>query len=195
MESKTFLELREKVIDAGYGEEIAWQESAMPSGDAFSFAQECIWVIISSGIKNQIARKIEARIIEVLDGYSSSPVSEMPLDAAFGHKGKVKAIKEILTRRESIYDNFMAYYRKLPSSLNDLLTYLEGLPFIGPTTKYHLAKNMGVNLCKPDRHLVRIANEYHTYPEALCQKLSLETGYRVATVDLIIWRAGNLGFI
>jgi len=32
------------------------------------------------------------------------------------------------------------------------------LPFIGPVTVWHLAKNFGLITAKPDRHLARISN-------------------------------------
>ena len=75
------------------------------------------------------------------------------------------------------------------------MAYLESIPWIGGITKYHLAKNLGFDCCKPDRHLVRISKEYNTSPEELCKRISEATGDRVATVDLVIWRVANLGLI
>jgi hypothetical protein len=77
----------------------------------------------------------------------------------------------------------------------DKLSFFESLPWIGPITKYHLAKNFGVECCKPDRHLVRIARQYDMTPDELCRKLAEETGNSVNTVDTVLWRAANLGFI
>lgn len=75
------------------------------------------------------------------------------------------------------------------------MEYLQTLPWICPITKYHLTKNLGLDVCKPGRHLVRIAGDYDMTPEELCEKLSKEAGDRVAMVDNGIWRAANLGFI
>src|SRR5204862_28581 len=36
-------------------------------------------------------------------------------------------------------------------------TWLTRCPYIGPVTCWHLAKNVGMDVVKPDRHLVRMA--------------------------------------
>lgn len=113
--------------------------------------------------------------------------NNQPINTVFHHKGKVKAIEYIIANGERLFEEYI--------ESKDKLEYLKTLPFIGEITKYHLAKNLGENVVKPDRHLVRIANNYNTTPYELCEKLSKETSYRIATIDLIIWRAANLGLI
>lgn len=168
------------VIDAGYGDEITWQESLKPCEDADVFFGQYMWVVLSAGMKNQIARIIEDRIHHAWE-------NKQPTSSAFGHKGKVAAIDHVLINRYRIF----AEYR----SSSDKIEYLATLPWIGDITKWHLAKNLGFDTAKPDRHLVRIAERLKTSPLELCQRLADATGYRIATVDLIIWRAANLGYI
>lgn len=179
MKLTEFYNLKQKVVNVGYGGEIAWQESA--SCDcADEFLWNYIWVVISSGIKNQVARVIEQRIVEAYN-------TGTPIENAFGHKGKVKAIKEMIAKHEDIYEDYL--------ESPDKVGFLESLPYIGKITKYHLAKNLGEDVVKPDRHLVRIAKRYDMSPLELCEKLSQETGLRVATIDIILWRGANLGLI
>lgn len=180
MNKETFLELREKVIAAGYGDEIVWQESLKPCDNAREFFGQYMWVVISAGMKNQIARLIETRIHNAWD-------NGQPTTSAFGHKGKVKAINHVLIERERIFNEYQ--------NSNEKIEYLASLPWIGDITKWHLAKNLGFDTAKPDRHLVRIAEGLKTTPLELCRKLAEVTGYRIATIDLIIWRAANLGFV
>jgi len=71
----------------------------------------------------------------------------------------------------------------------------QSLPWIGPITKYYMAKNLGADVCKPDRHLTRIAGKYDMELEELCKKLSEESGDHISMVDNVIWRVANLGFI
>lgn len=175
-----FHHIRQAVIQAGYGEEIVWQESATEPDSADEFMWEYIWVVISSGMKNQVARIIEQRIVEAYN-------SGKPIETAFKHKGKVAAIKQMINNHDDAFDSYL--------EATDKLEFLALLPYIGEITKYHLAKNLGLDVVKPDRHLVRIAKKFSMTPNALCQKLSKETGYRIGTVDLILWRAGNLGVI
>ena len=69
------------------------------------------------------------------------------------------------------------------------------LPWIGDITKYHLAKNLGANVAKPDRWLVRLADAEKTTVDQLCRRLAIATGDRVATVDVVLWRACAVGVL
>jgi len=180
MDLATFRELNQKVIRAGYQNEIDWQQRVCQCQDFSEFAWQTIWVIISSGMKNQVARVIEERVIEAWQ-------NGHPLSGAFKHKGKVKAIEYILDNQEALYKNYLV--------ADDKLAYLEALPYIGQITKYHLAKNLGEDVVKPDRHLVRIAAQYNKTPDDLCAGLAKQLGCKKATVDIIIWRAANLGYV
>lgn len=174
-----FEELKLGIIEAGYEHEIRWAENIKCRHSSDFFA-EYVWVVISSGMKNQIAQKIYAKVM-------AAAIDCVPINTVFGHKGKVKAINQVLANLNELYLEYLID--------NDKLSWLEALPYIGPITKYHLAKNLGLDVCKPDRHLVRIATKYNTTPQELCQKLAYETKSKIAVIDQIIWRAANLGFI
>lgn len=155
-------------------EDIAWSQGIKPPVDAIDFAQEAIFVICNSGMHNVVARSIYTRVAKALwDGQSAGSV--------FGHRGKAAAIDRIWGERESLFADYRA--------AADKVAWLETLPWIGAITKWHLAKNFGVDCAKPDVHLVRVAERAGTTPQLLCERLARETGYRVATVDLVIWRA------
>lgn len=155
-------------------EDIDWAESIKPPTDAVDFAQEVIFVICNSGMKNTIARNIFERTIKALS-------EDRPARSAFGHPGKAAAIQSIWDRRIEFFDAFRMASNKL--------SFLAGLPWIGEITKYHLAKNFGLDVAKPDVHLQRLADRENTTPQALCERLAKVTGYRVATVDTVLWRA------
>lgn len=180
MDTIKFTELKQKVIDAGFQKEITWAENIKCRHSSDFFA-EYVWVVVSSGMKNQIAQKIYKKVMGAV-------IDRVPINTVFGHKGKVKAINQVLANLKELYLEYLMD--------NDKLSWLEArLPYIGGITKYHLAKNLGLDVCKPDRHLVRIANKYSMTPQKLCLKLAHETESKVAVVDQIIWRAANLGFI
>lgn len=174
-----YLKLRQKVKDAGYGDEIAWAENIKCRHSADFFA-EYVWVVISSGMKNQIAQKIYMKVMAAI-------IDRVPINTVFRHWAKVRAINHVLAHQRELYFEYLM--------ANDKLAWLETLPHIGSITKYHLAKNLGLDVCKPDRHLVRIATGYGLTPQKLCQRLARETGSRVAVIDQVLWRAANLGFI
>lgn len=179
MQKEQYLSLKNRIETAGYRDEVKWAENIQCRHSADFFA-EYVWVVISAGMKNQIARKIYSKVMGAI-------IDRVPINTVFGHQGKVKAINQVLTNLKELYLEYLMD--------NDKLNWLETLPHIGPITKYHLAKNLGLDVCKPDRHLVRIAKGYGLTPQELCERLAEETGNKVAVIDQVLWRAANLGFI
>lgn len=160
---------------------IAWSENAGDPKTPDDFALEAIFVICNSGMKHTVARRIFDRISEQADG------SEINAGKVFGHRGKAAAIDEIWRRRAEL---FHAYLRAA-----DKVEFCGSLPWIGKITKFHLAKNFGADVAKPDVHLDRLAYHHNTTPQALCNHLAKTTGYKVRTVDLILWMACAKGII
>jgi len=155
-------------------------ESRRPSDDAEAFVLEYIWVVLNAGMREQVARGIYERILAAIK-------TGRPLSTVFGNRLKVAAIEKMARSYREVFAGFRA--------ADDPLEFLERLPFIGPVTKYHLARNLGLDYVKPDRHLTRIAARYGTSPEALCRSLAGESGDRIGTVDVVLWRAANLGIL
>lgn len=180
MTPERYQEIKAAIVEAGYAEEIAWAEGVKAPENAEDFAGEAIWVILCSGMKEQIARKISDKV------WSAIRAGE-PVRSVFGHDGKAAAIETIWRDRERLFQSF-----KLA---NDKVEFCQRLPWIGDITKWHLAKNYGVDCAKPDIHLSRLAIHYGTTPAGLCADLAKASGDRIATVDLVIWRACNLEII
>lgn len=180
MLKEDFLTLYNELIKRGYEDEIDWSENLQPCSDSEVFCQEYIWVVLNSGMKNQIARKIYERIKTALS-------QSRPISSVFKHKGKAEAILNMTLVKDELFTMYQG--------AEDKLIFLESLSYIGEVTKYHLAKNLGVDTAKPDRHLVRIAKQFNMTCFELCEKLSKEMGLRIATIDVVLWRAANLGLI
>lgn len=166
----------EMAADPEWAPHIFWSEKLERVTDADTIARELIFVICNSGMHRVVARRIYNSVIEELihDGSAGN---------VFRHEGKAKAIDAIWTSRESLPAQL--------STLDDvaLLKWCGELPWIGKITKYHAAKNLGADVAKPDRHLVRLAAAAGEDIEAYCARLHKETGLRVATVDLVLWWA------
>lgn len=177
---KRFLRLEAVLRDAGYGPTIDWSENVTAPVNADAFASEAIYVICNSGMKNAVAAPLAARCITALQqGNSATTV--------FRHPGKASAIDRIWTGRQELFARFLGR----SGQVEDLLE----LPWIGPVTMYHLAKNLGADEAKPDVHLERLARRDRTTTQRLCARLARATGYRKATVDSILWRACADGFL
>lgn len=171
----------ERVLRArGFCEEMALTEEPVPLPDALTFAHEAIYVVVNSGMKATVAAGIYARVSAALEaGQSAATV--------YGHPGKARAIDAIWRDRDALYAQLLA--------TDDLLAFCATLPFVGPVTKYHLAKIAGGNHVKPDVHLARLADAAGVSPWLLCQRLARATGYREATIDSILWRACEQGLV
>lgn len=175
-----FREIEAVLRARGYGETITWSENVIPPADARAFAREAIYVICNSGMNFKTANGIYWRCVRALRrGQSSSE--------EFGHKGKTKAIDHIWRHRQILFAGFRIAENKV--------AYCHTLPFIGQITKYHLAKNLGVDTIKPDVHLMRLAVRERGSAIALCERLAFLTGYKLSTIDSILWRACADGYI
>jgi hypothetical protein len=181
MTPSRYSELRAAVVAAGYEHDIDWAQNVKGPETAEDFAGEVIWVILCSGMKEQVARIIQERVWAVIKAGKSVKGNVL------GKSGKADAIDTIWRDRAVLFAAFHA--------ANDKVEFGLSLPWIGGITKWHLAKNLGVDCAKPDVHLERVAAHYGTTTATLCAELAATTGDRVATVDVVIWRSCNLGIL
>jgi hypothetical protein len=66
---------------------------------------------------------------------------------------------------------------------------LQRLPYIGEVTSWHLAKNIGADVSKPDRHLVRVAARFgYADVSSMCKDISSAVGDKMSVADLVLWR-------
>jgi hypothetical protein len=159
---------------AGYGETIDWSERIQSPETADEFAANAIYVICNSGMRVTVATPIFVRCMESLSAGQSATL-------VFGHPGKAPAIDALWRQRHELFEGYCRADAKIE--------FLGAIPWIGPVTKYHLAKNLGADTAKPDLHLERLARRDRTTTERLCRRLAKLTGYRVATIDTVLWRA------
>jgi hypothetical protein len=141
---------------------------------ADNFLCEYIWVVLNSGMKEQIALKIFKRFI---DSWNCSVIR---------HSGKRQAVEQAISKHKE-------WFTQLQQT-DDKIDYLETLPWIGPTTKYHLARNIGIDTVKPDRHMLRLAEKfgYSGNPLEMCKTIQKDCGAKLGTIDVIMWRYCNL---
>ena len=166
---------QDRVISAGYQDEINYIRSLkFEECTADRFFEEYVWCVLSSGMREQVVRKISDNYFEKRD----------PL--VIGHLGKRKAI-EIGSKK------YVQWFEELHCS-KEPIEYLQTLPYIGKTTKYHLARNIGIDCVKPDRHMVRLA-EYFKFenPLEMCLEIQKFIPHeKLGIIDYILWRDCNL---
>lgn len=141
-----------------------------------TFFWEYVWVVLASGFKVAIARPYYERL------YNSAKGTPENADTSIIYKNK---------RKRFAVDYMIADYQRQFHELNkakDKLSFLETLPFIGPVTKYHLAKNLGLDYAKPDVHLQRLCKKFgFKDAQSLCEYVSNKTLERISVVDLVLW--------
>lgn len=177
---RRFQKVEHVLREAGFGPSIDWAENISVPVDADAFASEAIYVICNSGFRNSVALPIFARCMVALkEGRSAA--------TEFGHEGKHQSIDRIWKERDAL---FTAY-----AAADDKVAFLRTLPWIGPVTAWHLEKNLGGDHAKPDVHMERLARRDRTTTLKLCARLARQTGYRVATIDTVLWRACAEGLL
>lgn len=184
------------VIDEGYSNEIRWQDELhFEDIDESTFLKELGWVILTSGMKTEVISKRFCRISECFFNWVSArkiwAKHELCLDRAlqfFNHKMKITAIINAAEQITKIG------FAKLKQAIKkDPLTTLRMFKFIGPVTAFHLAKNIGIPIAKPDRHLQRIAHlEGYDDVQELCRDIAELSGDKIQVVDVVLWRYATI---
>lgn len=191
-----YMDAKQYVINSGFSCEIDWQEElCFEDLDETTFLKEVAWVILSSGMRESVIRKIFEDISNAfLNWFSSSKIymyRSLCYNQAlihFNNKPKIQAIIDIATY---VHEHGFENVRK--NIAKDGIVYLIKFPFIGPATSFHLAKNLGLDVAKPDRHLTRIAcNVGYLSVENLCSEISEITGDKLSVVDIVLWRFATL---
>jgi len=187
---------KEAVIRAGFRNEISWQEAVKIGNVTESeFLREHAWVTLSAGMREKVIRNLFQAISSSFYDFESagtimdneSRCRHLALKQ-FNNPRKIDAI--ILTAQKISSVGFNEFKESL--YLNPL-EMLRSLPYIGPVTCYHLAKNIGLQVAKPDRHLTRLANHVgYNDVQLFCEDISLKTGDSVPVVDIVLWRFASI---
>lgn len=184
------------VIEHGYAAEVDWQYSvSLGHLNEQNFLCEVAWVILCSGMRESIIRRKfhnisrsfleweSARsIIEHRDQCKSNAL------ISFNHVAKVDAILSVAT---IIYQTgFTSIAMNIGSKGVD---YLRRFPYIGPITSFHLAKNIGLPVAKPDRHLTFVAEQLgYKSVQRLCADIAGVIDEPIPVVDVVLWRYSTL---
>lgn len=172
--------------------EVEWQASrSFPDFTEADLLREAAWVILCSGFRESVVRKIFDYISLCFCDWESSQaiVRSAPLcrASAMSSIQNIRKLDAIVGVAQFVDE---VGFNLLKSSItNDPIHHLQKLAYIGPATAYHLAKNLGVAVAKPDRHLVRLSGRLgYDNVQELCTSIAAETGIPISVVDLVLWR-------
>lgn len=196
MDLEQYNEIKGFVISQGFQSEIEWQASRHYEDlNESDLLRELAWVVLASGMKEKIIRVKFPAIAEAFSSFSSAKTIAENRDRCisdalkiFGHKGKIPAIAEGAIKIDR--EGFAHLKARI---LTNPIKILQEFGFIGPITAYHLAKNLGLPVAKPDRHLVRIAAKNgFADVQRFCEYLSRLSGDSVPVVDIVLWRYATI---
>ncbi len=191
-----YMTAKETVTEKGFASEIDWQDEIQFSQVTESdMLREAAWVVLSSGMRETVIREKFPYISAAFHSWQSAKCITASSEqcrsralAVFCHKRKINAIITIAKR---ICEQGFEEFKKCIHE--EGIEFIQTLPYMGPATSYHLAKNIGLDVVKPDRHLLRVAAAAgYDNPALLCEDIAALVGDRVSVVDLVIWRFATL---
>jgi len=191
-----YLLAKQHVLSEGYEHEILWQlDRQNRTVTETEFLKEASWVVLSSGMSERVVRAVFPKISKAfLYWTSASEIAAEKLRCrrnamkTFGHEGKINAIIDIACRVNEEGFNIVE-----DAVGRGDVNFFQQFPYLGPATSAHLAKNLGLSIAKPDRHLKRIADLYnYTDVNTMCSEIALEVGDDVSEIDLVLWRFATI---
>lgn len=180
------------VEQAGLSGEVVWQREAdFTEFTESELLREHAWVALCSGFRESAVRRVFDHVSLCFCDWESAEaivsageICCTTAALAFANRLKLRGI--LSTAR---YINNIGFEEFKQAVLADPINRLQVLPFIGPVTSWHLAKNLGLDVAKPDRHLVRVSERLgFRSADDLCRELAATTGEQAKVVDLIVWR-------
>lgn len=190
-----YVHAKEHVLAAGFTSEIDWQErTALADLTKPDFLREQAWVVLSSGMRASVVGARFEQFSAAFCSWDAAQICETPRTCieralrVFAHPAKISAIAaNCLMIADADLDSWKAELRTHGPA------WLMRLGYIGPVTCWHLAKNIGLDVVKPDRHLVRMARASGARDvNELCCLCSTMAGDSLAVVDLVLWRYATL---
>jgi hypothetical protein len=191
-----YLTAKSVVIEEGYATEIDWQYIvSLTELSEQILLRETAWVILCSGMRERTVRRKFANISRAFLSWESARAIVKQAEICktkalnyFRHPAKISAIITVASFIDE--HGFAKVVQKIEE---DGITYLKQFPYIGPVTCFHLAKNIGFSVAKPDRHLSMLAAQLgYGSVEQLCKEIADATDEPVPVVDLVLWRYSTL---
>lgn len=186
------------IVHAGYAWEAEWQRRrlAQQFGEQ-DLLREAAWVILCSGFRESVVRRQFGYVsLCFCDWESAVEIVEnrrVCLETAFSGFRHIRKLDAIAAVAERVCTYGFAELRAQIQS--NPISVLQEFPFVGPTTSWHLAKNLGLDVAKNDRHLARIAALFgYRDGHDVCALIAKETGEPRSIVDLVLWRHATLSF-
>lgn len=193
---KAYSEVKTYVISSGFQDEIKWQAKlCFDNITESNFLREGAWVILNSGMRESVIRKYfqdlsfcffeweSAKKIAEARGFCYESAIDI-----FNNDRKISAIIDMSVRICDLgFNKLKEFLEQSP------IEFLQTFQYIGAVTSYHLAKNLGLQIAKPDRHLVRLSDLLgFENVQDMCSVIAKDSGDTIPVVDIVLWRFATL---
>ena len=183
-----------KYCEENYPDELEWANGinakTFKNLKSKQFLTEYCWVIYASGFKVSTVETVFPDLKKAFKGFDIKALSRMrsirPALQVFNNERKASSF--LMGSKAIAEEGFSTFKKRLKKEGVDML---EKLPGIGPITKFHLAKNIGlVDEAKPDIWLERAAEANNASVNELVKFLSKKYSMSRHAVDVVLWRYG-----
>lgn len=191
-----YMTAKERVIDCGYAHEIDWQaQQTIESVTEPEFLREAAWVVLSAGMREAVIRRVFSNIsVAFYDWESAEEIVRQKFRcrrSALIHFNSPRKIDSIIDIAAHVANR--GFDEVWQSVRNHGVQYISQFRFMGPATSHHFAKNIGLQVAKPDRHLTRIAVSVgYSSPQSMCQDIAQLIGDEISVVDVVMWRYATI---
>jgi hypothetical protein len=154
------------------------------------FWKEYLWCCSVSGFNSKI---LAVKFTSLLKAYGEHPwltglAKWEDVEIVLANKAKFAACNRTIGLMLEYWKCGVGWWKCFK---NDYLKDVEAigkLPFMGPTMRYHLARNIGLDTVKPDLHLWRLAKHYKfDSPIKMCEYIQSRRTERLGVIDLILF--------
>lgn len=152
------------------------------------FLSRYCWVVYASGFRFSTIKALFPQIAEAFKGFKPDSLGRMrsikPVLAVFNNERKARSF--LSGAKQVIEEGFSSFKDRLRNGGPDILLELGG---IGPITKDHLAKNIGLaDVAKADIWLQRAADICGAPSvDKLVRYLSVKLGFSAHVIDIALW--------
>lgn len=178
-----FKAARKYLEEIGYGTKWVYDVSPESISPQYFFEQY-IWVVYACNFEVRILEQLEGDLYRAYGDYET--FDETRRVAVLGVINNIRKWNAVYNTAIKLQYLGWHDFKK---------TYLAGiesmtaLKFIGPVTKFHLARNLGFDKCKPDRHMCRLKESFgYSSVDEMCRYLAKKYGLQVKEIDLILWK-------
>ena len=170
-----------------------------------AFASAVSYVILASGFNQNTAKKIHKIIMPLMN---QNPTID-DLKKFFKNDVKLKSIIKVWQNKNAFCDEYYSC-----KNLDEKISCLKKLPYIGDITVNHLARNLGENVVKYDRWIQRLGALYagnpgvfglidngklnpqiKQYCDDMFAHLEQETNLPRGYIDVVLFKSAQNGLI